>query len=509
MEMPGTPMKILLIEDNPGDARLIREMLADAGGQGFAIEWVSRLVEGLERLGRGGIGLVLLDLDLPDSHGLDTFIKAYAQAPHVPFVVLTGLADETLGLTAVRKGAQDYLFKDGTDPKLLLRAIRYATERKQAEIALEVERQKLYSVLNSLPVFVHLKTADHRIRFANRRFIEIFGEPGDKPCYEVVKGMSEPCEACLAFEVLKTRVPQKIEWTTPLNDRAYEVYNYPFCADNDLLVLTLGLDITERKRTEKKLRESEQNLRALASQLLTAQEHERQRIAHGLHDELGQSLLVLKLQAGHLKKNLDKDQADLRKECGDMMRQVDRLVDEVRRLSRDLSPAMVRDLGLSLAVKRTIEEFSRHYDVETDMHQVEDLKGLFPRETQIGIYRIFQESLTNIGKYAQASRLTITIKREDSYVAFMVADNGRGCNLDEVMGRDPTNRGLGLIAMQERALMMGGTLEIKSEEGKGTRITFRIPISGTLTGADSEEPETDLRKALPSPTASGRKPPGP
>ena len=158
-------MKILLIEDNPGDARLIREMLADAGGQGFAIEWVSRLAEGLERLGRGGIDLVLLDLGLPDSQGLDTFIKAHAQAPHVPFVVLTGLADETLGLTAVRKGAQDYLFKDGTDPHLLLRAIRYATERKQAEIALEAERKKLYSVLNSLPVFVHLKAADSTYPF--------------------------------------------------------------------------------------------------------------------------------------------------------------------------------------------------------------------------------------------------------------------------------------------------------------------------------------------------------
>ena len=275
------------------------------------------------------------------------------------------------------------------------------------------------------------------------------------------------------------------------------------------LVLTLGIDITERKQTEKKLRESEINLRALASQLLTAQEHERERISRGLHDELGQSLLVLKLQAGHIEKSLDKEQADIRKECRDMMRQVDRLVDEVRRLARDLSPTMVRDLGLSLAVKRTIEEFSRHYDVETDMHQVEDLKGLFPRKTQIGIYRIFQESLTNIGKYAQASRLTIAIKREDGQVAFMVADNGKGFNPDEVLGGDPSRRGLGLMAMQERARMMGGSLEIKSEEGKGTRITFRIPMSRNLTGADPEEPGTDLSEALPFLTASGRKPPGP
>ena len=186
--MRDTPIKILLIEDNPGDARLIREMLAETETGSFVLEWVPSLFDGLERLNKGEIDLVLLDLGLPDSHGLDTFIKGYAHAPEIPFVLLTGLDDETLALSAVRQGAQDYLVKGATDANGLLRAIRYATERKQAEIALEAERKKLYSLLNSLPVFVHLKTTDHMIRFANRRFIEIFGEPGDKPCYEVVRG---------------------------------------------------------------------------------------------------------------------------------------------------------------------------------------------------------------------------------------------------------------------------------------------------------------------------------
>jgi two-component system sensor histidine kinase UhpB len=476
MAMPDIPMKILLIEDNPGDARLIREMLADAGRQGFAIEWVPRLSDGLERLDQGEIDLVLLDLGLPDSQGLDTFIKIHAQASQVPFVVLTGLADETLALSAMRQGAQDYLVKGATDASALLRAIRYATERKKAEIALDTERKKLYSLLNSLPVFVHLKATDYTIRFANRRFIETFGEPGDKPCYEVLKRKNEPCEQCRPNEVMKTKVPQKFEWISPVDAHTYEVFNYPFCTDDSLLVLTLGIDITERKRAEEQLRESQQNLRYLASQLLTAQERERERISRGLHDELGQSLLILKLQAGHIKKSLYKEQIDIRKECRNMMRQLDQLVDEIRRLARDLSPTMVRDLGLSAALKRLIEEFSRYNDIQADIDQMEGMDKLFPQETQINIYRTFQECLTNIGKYAQASRLTVTITREGNQVSFMVADNGRGFNVNEVLG-DPTRRGLGLLAMKERGRMMGGFLEIRSEEGKGTRIALIIPVS--------------------------------
>ncbi|MDP2044616.1 MAG: ATP-binding protein [Deltaproteobacteria bacterium] len=109
------------------------------------------------------------------------------------------------------------------------------------------------------------------------------------------------------------------------------------------------------------------------------------------------------------------------------------------------------------------------------------MNELFPRETQTNIYRTLQECLTNIGKYAQASRLNVAIKRENGHVTFMVADNGRGFKVKVVLG-DPTHRGLGLMAMQERGRMMGGTLEIRGEEGKGTRITLIIPVNPGQAG---------------------------
>jgi len=122
-------VRVLLVEDNVGDSRLIREFIAESGGRAFEVEWVKRLDAGLERLARGDISVVLLDLSLPDSHGIATFLTLRARVPNVPVVVLSGLADETLAVQAVHEGAQDYLVKGQGDGRLLVRALRYAVER--------------------------------------------------------------------------------------------------------------------------------------------------------------------------------------------------------------------------------------------------------------------------------------------------------------------------------------------------------------------------------------------
>jgi len=125
------PIRVLLIEDNPMDVRLIGIMLRDSAPGVFDIEQVDRLEAGLQQLGTTRFDLVLVDLSLPDSHGLETFSRVHAQAPNVPIIVLSGLADETVAVSAVHEGAQDYLVKGQVSGPLLVRAIRYAIERKR------------------------------------------------------------------------------------------------------------------------------------------------------------------------------------------------------------------------------------------------------------------------------------------------------------------------------------------------------------------------------------------
>lgn len=131
--MEAKPTKVLLVEDNPGDAKLLRMMLSEAGNTPFDLECADRLSAGLARLSAGGIGLILLDLSLPDSQGLATFARVHSQAPEVPIIVLSGLDDEAIALRTVQEGAQDYLIKGSVDSHLLVRAMRYAIERKRAE----------------------------------------------------------------------------------------------------------------------------------------------------------------------------------------------------------------------------------------------------------------------------------------------------------------------------------------------------------------------------------------
>ena len=143
--MNSAPLKVLLVEDSPSDAALLKESLTQSGLEHFEFTHVECWAEAAKTLRQGHFDVLLLDLSLPDSAGRDTFLQAHAEAPHLPIVVLTGIEDEVIGLDAVRHGIQDYLIKGQADGRQIARAIRYAIERKQAE----EELQKLNRTLRA------------------------------------------------------------------------------------------------------------------------------------------------------------------------------------------------------------------------------------------------------------------------------------------------------------------------------------------------------------------------
>lgn len=245
------------------------------------------------------------------------------------------------------------------------------------------------------------------------------------------------------------------------------------------IAIKKALLIEEIRLNEKALRASDEQLRILSSYLLVAQETERKRISLELHDDLGQALLFLKLRLRFIKNSLSDDQILLLEECSDSMQTIDRLIDNIRKLSRDLSPAILEDLGLTAALNRLIKDFARYHDTIEISVTMPDIDSYFTKMDKIFIYRIFQESLTNISKHSQARHVSIMVSHQDEdSILFRIEDDGRGFDIEKVLEAKSTERGLGIAALRQRVQTLCGHFSIIGHEGKGTQIEFSIPWKG-------------------------------
>lgn len=238
--------------------------------------------------------------------------------------------------------------------------------------------------------------------------------------------------------------------------------------------LTIVRDITERKRMEKERIQAEKKLRYLSSRLLRSQESERKRLSTELHDELGQSLALLKHMLRSKNKSRPGASPSPVTSTDETITFVDQIIENLRRISKDLSPAILEDLGLTAALQWALNSFSRKHGIET-YTQMADIDNLYSDEIKVNIYRIIQESLSNIGKHARAEHVSVSIHREKGRVSFTVEDDGRGFELGRIKQGNLTGSGMGLDIMSQRARMIGGSLKIESAPGKGTRIRLHVP----------------------------------
>jgi PAS domain S-box-containing protein len=482
-------LDILMLEDVASDAELVEFELRRTTLD-FTIRRVDTREVFLEELEKRPPDLILADYNLPGFDGLSALGLAQGMRPEVPFIFVSGAMGEEVAIDSLKQGATDYVLKQrlarlGAAVQRALREAKERRQRRQAEDLLRESEERfrtLFETAGSVisvvsPVGLILEFNPEAERVTGWRRQDVLGRDYLKFLIPAAYKKAVWADFQKALAGQETR---SFEMPLILRDGGERPFiwniNRLLGKDGQILgVMAVGQDIAERKRAEEDLRESEQKLRILTSQILTAQEDERKRISRELHDELGQSLTVLKLSLRTASRNVS-EPPEVKEDLGQMALYLDETIDKVRRLSRALSPAILEDLGLPPALNYLISEFNRYYEIEHDF-DLEDLDGLFPKEAQIIIFRIFQESLTNIAKHAQARKVRLGIQQFDGAVHFEVEDDGQGFEVARVLSRSSLEKGLGLAALSERAKMLGGTLEINSRKGRGTRVTCAIPVN--------------------------------
>jgi signal transduction histidine kinase len=282
---------------------------------------------------------------------------------------------------------------------------------------------------------------------------------------------SQEVKAILALPIIiRGKFAGYIGFDNCVDDRSWSQVEVDFLSTS-ASHLTQAL---KRKETMVSLKKSETKLRNLSSHLMTIQENERKRIAEELHDELGQSLLVLKLQINTICRRMHDNL--LKERCEQAMQYTDQVIENVRRLSHDLRPLVLEGLGLTTALQALIKEFAENSQMKISTNMI-NIDSCFNDEAQIIIYRVFQEALTNIGKHAGADNIYIAIQKNDGTIACSIKDDGCGFDLDELKQQGYTSCGMGLPTMSERLNMLGGRIEIFSKSGSGCEISFTVPTN--------------------------------
>ena len=357
-----------------------------------------------------------------------------------------------------------------------------ALERDLGERALRESEGRLRTIVDHASAVVYLKDLAGRHLLVNRQFEQMTGIAAAAAIGKTDRELfpAELAEALVANDrrVAQTRTPVSIEEEMMLADGRHIFLSAKFpLLDEQGSVTAIGgisTDITGRKRAERELQASREDLRALSQQLQRVREEERARISREIHDELGQLLSGLNMNQALLLRDLRARGAvaeDAARQVESMQELVRRLIASVRRIATDLRPEVLDALGIGAALEWQAADFARRTGIACEVRLAEPALPL-DVERSTALFRIFQEALSNVARHSKAKRVIAQLRVASRTVTLIVADDG--CGLAEGAARE--SPALGLLGMRERAAMLGGEARIEGAPGRGTTVSVRLPL---------------------------------
>ncbi len=370
------------------------------------------------------------------------------------------------------------LYKDGK-PYAIQGIGRDITEKKEAEEALRESEEKFRTLAEKSPNMIFINKMG-TIVYANRQSEEVMGyarEDFYSPDFDFF---------CLIAPEYTEKI--KLFFSEHIKGKEVKPYEYALITKNgkrietilttrlinyegEKAILGIVTDITERKEAEESLRESREQLRSLAAHLQSIREEERMVMAREIHDELGQSLTALKMDLSWLNKRIPEGQSSMLKKTESMSELIDSTIQTVQRISAELRPGLLDDIGLLAAIEWQAEEFKKRTGIACEL-SVDSQDIILDSERSTAIFRIFQETLTNITRHAQATKVRVSLLKKGKKLELKIKDNGKGITEEKIS--DP--KSLGLMGIQERVYFLGGAIEIKGIQDKGTTISVSIPL---------------------------------
>jgi PAS domain S-box-containing protein len=354
---------------------------------------------------------------------------------------------------------------------------------------IQKQRVLIDELFEQTPQALVLTNADNRVVRINREFTRVFGYSSQEAVGCLVRELIVPeelwdeaqryAELVAQGQRVEAEVVRRHKNGTRL---VVSVLGVPVAAPSGQIVEKLATycfnDITERKRAEEEIQRSRDKLRALAARLQHVREEERTKLAREIHDELGSALTAIKIHLSSVVHHLPPDK---KQEYEPILEKVDETVQSVRRIATELRPAVLDALGLVAAIEWAAEEFEARTGTKCRLELPPDDVVIDP-ERATAIFRIFQETLTNVARHAGATQVNVRLIQQNRGLVLEVHDNGKGITEQQLSA----SSSLGILGMRERALLLGGELSIKGEPGEGTTVTVRIPESLSTPREDNK-----------------------